>query len=75
MQGHSLMMVHVVLAVGHAANLLTAAAASGGGAPAGYAAVCGCACVDALQQATRGAPVTDQVPEGVCRDSSVKQTA
>jgi hypothetical protein len=73
MQGHRLMVVHVALTVSHAVSLVTAAASVGGGF-AGHAAVCGCACVDPLQQAARGAPVTDEVPQGICRDSSMKQT-
>jgi hypothetical protein len=32
---------------------------------AGHASVCGCACVDTTQQATGGAPVPCQVPEGL----------
>jgi hypothetical protein len=42
---------------------------------AGDASVCGCACVDALQQAPGGAPLTREVSQGLCRSSSMRCTA
>lgn len=44
-------------------------------AVAGHAPVCRCTCVDPLQQAPGGAPITHKVPQELCRNSSVKCTS